>query len=382
MTLRLFPMMVWTFLRVLLRDPKVRTNLWLGPLIALGFLVVYKATIFKDVAFAQKLLGKTAAVAVVDDGRPLPGLGIGAAEAVDRLNRNPGIAARTADAASAAALLADKSVVAVVLANPTGDAVLVRGPVGQLKTADMVRDTLLHSGPVAPAATPAAGARPAYEVRIVAVPQETKSGLVQFAAFYIVLGIASFCFTTGAVGFVAETRKGQLRGFALTPVGRGTVLVAHACAIAVIAVAQASLLLVALYLTGEAARANALHFFGAALVAALMLTAVSYAILSFKPVDDEKGAAPLLVGVIFLSAIHFGYASGRSQAPTTGPDIPTLINPFGSLTELLDVALTGRPSVQPLEWSVLMIAAWTLIGLGVAWFRVRYALEPDWTKRG
>lgn len=393
MTVRLIPALIWSFLRALLRDPKVRTSLWLTPLIAFGFLVLYKVTLFRDVSFAQNLVGQAVAVAVVDDGRALPGLGLDAAAAVERLNRNPRVAARLAGPEQAAALLAAKEVELIVLGDPAQDAVLLRGPVDKLRTADMVRDTLLHGGALAgpgaevpsdgnpaSAAGPPPGAR--FDVRIVGVPQDTKSGLVQFAAFYIVLGIATFCFTTGAVGFVAETRKGQLRGFALTPAGRGTVLVSHAVAIALIAVAQACLLLVALKLTGEAGQASVALFLGAALVSALMLTAVSYALLSFKPVDDEKGAAPLMLIVVFLSAMHFGYASGKSEEPTDSPDPLTILNPFGSLTELLDVSLTGRPSVQPLEWSLAMVAVWTLIGLGVAWFRVRYALEPDWTKRG
>ncbi len=392
MTPRLLPILVWSFLRALLRDPKVRTGLWLTPLIALGFLIVYKVTLFRDVSFTQDLLGQAAAVAVVEDGRALPGLDLTATQAVERLNRHPGLAARVVHADGADGLLAAGEAAALVVADHAAGTVLVRSGLSKLKTADMVRDTLIHGGAVGTGPKAAAGseagaaeaapARPRFDLRIVQVPQETKSGLVQFAAFYIVLGIATFCFTTGAVGFVAETRKGQLRGFALTPAGRGTVLVGHAVAIALLAVGQACLMLVALAITGEAARASVPAFLAAAVVAALMLTAVSYALLTFKPVDDEKGAAPLVLIVVFLSAMHFGYASGKSEEPTDGPDPLTLVNPFGSLTELLDVALTGRPSVQPVEWSIAMVAAWTLVGLGVAWFRVRYALEPDWTKRG
>ncbi|ACI99209.1 ABC transporter permease [Rhodospirillum centenum] len=385
-TLLLFPRFVLTFLRSLLRDRKVRNGLISTPLVALAFIVFYKATVFRDISFAQKLVGSSYTVLVADTGEALPGLGLTAAEAAERIGRFGGMAVRTAPLAEAEAALAAEDADLLVLPAPDGQAVLVRSPLRLIDQADLVRDLLLHGDAIGGDATgtPAAAGPPPgarYDVRVVEVPQDTKSGILRFAAFYLAIGIAAFCFTTGAVAFVVETRKGQLRFFSVSPVSRGLVMVSHATAVGILAVAQSMLLLVSLVLTGEGANINPLLALAAAIGAAAMLTAIGYAALSFKPVDDEKGATPLLIILIMLASVHFGYAAGKSADPTDGPDLFTLFNPLGPLTELFDMALSGRVGVQPLEWSLAAVAAWTLAGFAVAWFRLRFVLEPDWSRR-
>lgn len=390
-TLRLFPRFVLTFLRSLLRDRKVRNGLISTPLVALAFIVFYKATVFRDISFAQKLVGTSYTVLVADTGEALPGLGLTATEAAARIGRFGGMTVRTAPLAEAEAALAAEDADLLVLPAPDGQAVLVRSPLRLINQADLVRDLLLHGDAIGGdvlggdaigipvAAGPPPGAR--YDVRVVEVPQGTKSGILRFAAFYLAIGIAAFCFTTGAVAFVVETRKGQLRFFTVSPVSRGLVMVSHATAVGILAVAQSMLLLIALVLTGEGANIDPLLALAAAIGAAAMLTAIGYAALSFKPVDDEKGAAPLLIVLIMMASVHFGYAAGKSADPTDGPDLFTLLNPLGPLTELFDVALSGRVGVQPLEWSLAAIAVWTLAGFALAWFRLRFVLEPDWSRR-
>ncbi|MFM2045608.1 MAG: hypothetical protein RLY86_4184, partial [Pseudomonadota bacterium] len=356
------------------REKQTLFGLLLLPLIAFLMIGFYKILLEGAWQVVPRSLAPTLAVVLVDPGGPLPDPAIAVGEAVRRLSLHPMVQVTVVTADPGDQPVRDREIDLLVAVRDGRLHIAVRP--ADLDKASFARDLLLHGG-ADPVAAPPPGAP--FDVRVVQAPEPPAGPLMGFIPFYMVLMLSGACASTGTAGFVADLRKGMLRGFLTTPVRPLHLLLANVAAVVALALVQALIVLAVLMLYGEVRQPDLPLFVLAMVLAGLMMTAVGFVFQSFRPSDNPQGGVVIAMAFMLLVAIVWP----RILTPErTGElDLVVLLNPAGAAMDLIYAAISVADPLNPVWMSMLSLLGWGLLAGAVAAGRFIAGLEPDWSRR-